>query len=68
MSDTAETPSFSTPLWHAVPDDDELLALLVKAGCPAPCIGHRDPSGMDWHEECEQRGRTAFIVLRGWSS
>lgn len=55
-----------TPLWHALPDDEQLLDTLIRAGCPAPCRGHRDPVGEDWHAGCEDRGRRALAVLRGW--
>lgn len=57
---------FEYDFWNAYPDNDELLAVLTKAGCPIVCVGYRDPGGMDWHEECEKRGMKALVILRGW--
>lgn len=52
-------------LWHALPDDEQLLDTLIRAGCPAPCVGHRDPDGEDWHAGYEDRARRALTVARG---
>lgn len=55
---------FNMPLWHAIPDDEELLDLLEKAGCPVACVGEVNETG--WHNECRERAARAYWVLRGW--
>lgn len=56
-----------TALWHDLnmPDAD-LLRLLTNATCPIVCKNHRTDDEPDWHEECEDRAREAFRILRGW--
>lgn len=46
--------------------DDEFLRLLTNATCPVVCKNVRTDDPPDWHEECEERAREAFRILRGW--
>lgn len=57
---------FDFKFWGAYEHNAELLEMLTLAACPAPCIGVRDPDGMDWHATCEERARKALKELRGW--
>lgn len=54
--------TFSTPLWHEHPNDDDALVVLTRMACPAPCVGVVNKMG--WHLECERRARVALSVLR----
>jgi NTP pyrophosphatase (non-canonical NTP hydrolase) len=54
----------SLEFWMLHSDEAKALDVLTRMACPTPCIGHRDPSGEDWHELCEQKAHEALAVLR----